>query len=96
MTLDEILALAEEFDKTAQMVNPSLDKPVPTAHVEKENKNREIHEMVKQIKGLAEIVEKRYTGAKSVGFMGHFSTVRDLKKARAVLEDCAKDLANKI
>lgn len=95
MTLDEILALAEEFDKTAQMVNP-LDKPVPTAHVEKENKNREIHEIAKQVRGLAELIEKRYSGAKSVGFMGHFSTMRDLKKARSVLEDCAKDLATKV
>lgn len=87
MKLDEILKQAEEFEKEAQ-ARP-LDQG-PSAHAEKELKNRELREKTREIKLLAEAVEKKYLELKYAGFMTNFALMRDLNKAKAYLEDALK------
>lgn len=90
MNFDAILKLATEFESLAQFKAP--EPQTPSAHAEKELKNREFREKVKTIKLLAETFEKKYIALKYTGFITNFSAMRDLNKAKAYLEDSIKIL----
>lgn len=92
MTLDEILKQAAEFEAKAQML-PAVQAPTPMpgAHAEKSAKDREVREKVKEIKLMADVIEKKYVALKSVpGFFSGGSIMRDLGKAKVYLEDALK------
>lgn len=85
-SLENVLALAEQFEKAAQ----KLPETSPSAHTEKELSNREVREKIREIKSLAEMVEKKYLGLKYAGFMTKFSMFRDLNKAKSYLEEAIR------
>jgi hypothetical protein len=99
MSLDALFQLTDEFCRLAQDANNAMPSAVPTKVEEKpeeksaeERKKREMREAIKTIKQLADSIERKYTALKTIGFTKQFSTMRDMRKVKSVLEDCNRSL----
>lgn len=93
MTLDDLISLADRFEKLAQV---ALAPPVPVAlpgnNAEKAAKDREVKERIKEIKMMADAFEKKFIAHKLLGFVADFSVKRDLNKIKSYMEDALKTI----
>lgn len=99
MTLDEILQLAEEFEKQAASEDVKKLPHSPEHNAEVSRKQAEVKEFCAQIKRLSDQIDIKYkeTG-KAAGIfklydVNYHSTINALKRNKESLEDILKGLS---
>lgn len=92
MTLDDLISMADRFEKLAQSNLAPVPAAIPGNNAEKAAKDREVKERVKEIKLLADAFEKKFVSHKIPGFVANFSIIRDLNKVKSYLEDALKTI----